>query len=186
MKVRAVALRSHTLLGIICVTLYAAGVTCLAREPAEQVAAIFAQGQAALTKGDLATAETYFRQVLEREPNSVPAQANLGVVYMRRRQWTKALEQFQTAERLAPGNPGLEIDIGLAYFRQEDFTAAIKPFEAVLQNNPSSLQARYLVGLCLFATEKYSQAIESLKSLWSSENNKMTYLYVLALTANKA
>ncbi len=43
-----------------------------------------------------------------------------------------------------------------------------------------------MIGLCYFATEKYSEAAAALKPLWSSQNDKMPYLYVLALSANKA
>ncbi len=186
MKIRFVAIRSRLTVGVIGVMLCAGEVTGLPGQRAEQASAIFAQGQTALTKGELTAAETDFREVLKVEPGSVPARANLGVVYMRRKQWTMALEQFQAAEHLAPGNPGLETDIGLAYFHQENFGAAIEPFQAVLRSDPSSFQARYLVGLCWFATEKYSAAVDALKPLWASENSKLTYLYILALAANKA
>ncbi len=116
----------------------------------------------------------------------MPARANLGVVYMRRKSWPRALEEFRKAERLAPNNPGIEINIGLAYFHQELFAAAIKPFQSVLGRDPSSLQARYLIGLCYFATEQYNEATAALTPLWASENGKMAYLYMLALSADKA
>ena len=155
---------------------------CLAQSAADT----FAGGRAALETGDLGTAEAAFRKVLEGEPNSVPALANLGVVYMRRKNWTQALKELQLAEREAPNNPGLELNIGLVYFHEEDFAAAIQPFESVLKSSPSSVQARYLIGLCYFATEKYRRATSDLKALWASENTKLPYLYVLALSANKA
>ena len=42
------------------------------------------------------------------------AYANLGVVYMRRKQWTKTLETLQQAERLMPQVAGIRLNIGLA------------------------------------------------------------------------
>jgi len=152
----------------------------------ESAPALFMAGQSALAKGDLTAAETAFRQALKLQPDSLPARANLGVVYMRRKDWPRALAEFRTAERLAPDNPGVEINIGLAYFRQGDYTSAIPPFQTVLKANPSSLQSRYLLGLCYFATEQYSDAANTLQPLWPQENEKMPYLYVLALSANKA
>lgn len=155
---------------------------CAAQNPAE----IFAAGQTALVKGDLNTAEADFRRVLTFESHSLPARANLGVVYMRRKNWTRALAEFRIAEQQAPANPGLELNIGLIHFHQGEFAAAVKPFQLVLARQPNSLQARYLIGLCYFATEQYRQATDELKPLWAVENEKLPYLYVLALSANKA
>lgn len=164
----------------------AASAIAFAQQASNSAAAVFSEGQAALATGDLAAAEADFRKVLATEPDSVPAQANLGVVYMRHKNWSQALEEFRKAEHLAPNTPGIEINIGLAYFHQELFAAAINPFQSVLERDPSSLQARYLIGLCYFATEQYGAAATALKPLWASENGKMTYLYMLALSASKA
>ena len=153
---------------------------------AQQAALVFSEGQEALAKGDLETAEKDFRSVLQAEPQSIAARANLGVVYMRRRLWERALAEFRIAERSAPGNPGIAVNIGLAYFHQANYLAAIPEFETVLRQNASSEQARYLLGLCYFGTEAYLKAIDTLQPLWDAESGKMPYLYVLAMTANKA
>jgi len=153
---------------------------------AQNPADIFAAGQAALAKGDLNAAESAFRSVLKIQPDSLPARANLGVVYMRRKNWTRALAEFQVAEKQAPGNAGLELNIGLVHFHRGEFAAAITPFQSVIANHPDSLQARYLLGLCYFATEKYQPATDELKPLWEAENGELPYLYVLALCANKS
>jgi Tfp pilus assembly protein PilF len=60
--------------------------------PTANLAQLFQRGQDALNRGQLDEAEHAFRQVLAADPNSGGAYANLGVVYMRRKQWTKALE----------------------------------------------------------------------------------------------
>src|SRR5690349_18008461 len=55
----------------------------------------FAQGQAALQRGDLTTAESAFRRVASLDPQSGSAYANLGVIAMRRKQWDHALTLLQ-------------------------------------------------------------------------------------------
>src|SRR5580698_5234032 len=50
----------------------------------------FAEGQASLQSGDLATAEAAFRRVLSVDPQSGAAYANLGVIAMRRKEWDHA------------------------------------------------------------------------------------------------
>ncbi len=58
------------------------------KDPAQ----LFQRGQDALAHGRLDEAEHDFRAVLAIDPSVGGAYANLGVVYMRRKQWTKALE----------------------------------------------------------------------------------------------
>lgn len=153
---------------------------------AQDTAEVFAAGQAALAAGNLDTAEADFRRVLQDQPNSLPARANLGVVYMRRKNWTRALQEFQLAERQAPGNPGLDLNIGLVYFHQGEYAKAIEPFRLLVASQPDSVQGHYLIGLSYLATEQYGLAAEELKPLWDRENQKLPYLYALALSASKA
>jgi len=147
---------------------------------------IFEQGQQALGRGDLATAEKAFRRVLEAEPNNVGAHGNLAVVYMRRREWKPALAELRSAERLAPNVPGIRLNIGLVYYRQSDYPRAIAPFESVLRDQPDSTQARYLLGLCYFFTERYAETVKTLEPMWAQESANLNYLYVVAIAAGKA
>src|SRR5580704_19703741 len=70
-------------------------------------AKLLQSGQDALTQGRLEEAERDFRQILQIDPEAGGAYANLGVVYMRRRQWTKALETLERAEHLLPQVAGI-------------------------------------------------------------------------------
>jgi Flp pilus assembly protein TadD len=95
----------------------------IAPDPAQ----LFQQGQDALNGGRLDEAEQVFRRVLALNPQVAGAYANLGVVYMRRKQWTKALEMLRQAEQMMPQVAGIRLNIGLAYFRQNEFLKAIPP-----------------------------------------------------------
>jgi tetratricopeptide (TPR) repeat protein len=149
-------------------------------------AKLFQRGQDALTHGQLDEAEHAFRSVLQLDPKSGGAYANLGVVYMRRKQWNKALESLHQAERLMPQVPGIRLNIGLAYYRQNEFPKAIPPFESVLRDQPDAAQARYLLGLCYFFSERWSDATSTLEPLWPQESAKFPYLYVLSNAAHRA
>jgi tetratricopeptide (TPR) repeat protein len=149
-------------------------------------AQLFQQGEAALQSGDLDQAERFFRGVLAVDPGSVGAYGNLGVVYMRRRQWPAALEALHHAEHLAPTMPGVQLNIGLAYFRQNDFRSAIPAFESVVRSVPTSDQANHLLGLCYFFTDRYADAVSKLEPLWDQSSNQLNYLYVLGIAASKA
>jgi tetratricopeptide (TPR) repeat protein len=110
-------------------------------------AQLFQRGQDALNRGQLDEAERDFRNVLVMDPQAAGAYANLGVVYMRRKQWPKALDMLHKAEHLLPQLAGIRLNIGLAYYRQNEFLKAIPAFESVLRDQPDSQQARHLLGL---------------------------------------
>jgi len=149
-------------------------------------ATLFQRGQDALTHGQLDDAERDFRRVLQLDPRSGAAYANLGVVYMRRKQWNKALESLEKAEHLMPQLAGIRLNIGLAYYRQNEFLKAIPAFESVLHDQPDSLQARYLLGQCYFFADRWVDAVSMLEPLWAQESGQLPYLYVLSNAAHRA
>jgi tetratricopeptide (TPR) repeat protein len=149
-------------------------------------ARVFQHGQDALTNGQLEEAERDFRRVLAIDPKASAAYANLGVVYMRRKQWAKALEELNKAEPLMPQVAGIRLNIGLAYYRQNEFLQAIAPFESVVRDEPDALQPRYLLGLCYFFAERWADAATTLTPLWTQESGQMAYLYVLSNAAHRA
>lgn len=149
-------------------------------------ALLFQHGQDALSRGRLDEAERDFRAVLQVDPQSGGAYANLGVVYMRRKQWDKALEMLEKAERLMPQVAGIRLNIGLAYYRQNEFLKAIPSFESVVHDQPDALQPRYLLGLCYFFAERWADASATLEPLWERESGRLAYLYVLSNAAHRA
>ena len=149
-------------------------------------AKLFQSGQQALTQGRLDEAERDFRLVLQVDPKSGGAYANLGVVFMRRKQWGKALEMLRQAEQLLPQVAGIRLNIGLAYYRQNEFVKATAPFESVLRDQPDAQQPRYLLGLCYFFAERWADAASTLEPLWGQESGQLPYLYVLSNAAHRA
>jgi tetratricopeptide (TPR) repeat protein len=149
-------------------------------------AALFQHGEQALKQNNLAEAERDFRGVLQIDPKAGAAYANLGVVYMRGKQWSKALNALNKAKELMPNVPGIRLNIGLAYYRQNEFLKAIPYFESVVREQPEAVQPRYLLGLCYFFGERWKDAATTLEPLWSQESDKLPYLYVLANAAHRA
>ena len=70
--------------------------------PEQTAGEAYQKGEEELRTGDLAGAERDFRLAALKDPASAGAHANLGVVYMRRKQWEQALYQLHAAEKLAP------------------------------------------------------------------------------------
>ena len=147
---------------------------------------LFQAGQEALNQGRLDEAERDFRQVLAANPQVGGAYANLGVVYMRRKQWAKAQQTLREAERLLPQVAGIRLNIGLSYYRQSEFLKAIPLFESVVRDQPDALQPRHLLGLCYFFVERWADAADTLEPLWAQESGQLSYLYVLSIAAHRA
>jgi tetratricopeptide (TPR) repeat protein len=146
---------------------------------------LFEAGEAALHAGKLDEAEHEFRRVLAINPGVASAYTNLGVIHMRRKQWTQALVMLQKAERLAPDMAGIRLNIGLVYYRQKNFLAAIEPFESVVRQPPGSYQARYLLGFCYFFDSRWADTVATLEPLWEqvAPADQLNYLYVLGRAA---
>jgi tetratricopeptide (TPR) repeat protein len=149
-------------------------------------ALLFQRGQEALNRGELDEAEHDFRQFLTLDPQAGGAYANLGVVYVRRKQWSKALEMLHKAEQILPQEPGIRLNIGLTYYRQNEFLNAIPPFESVVKEQPDALQPRYLLGECYFFAERWADAADTLAPLWAQESTEPLFLYMLSMSAHKA
>lgn len=153
---------------------------------AENAQQLFAEGEAALRRGDLPAAEKKFCAVIAADPEAGSAYTNLGVIAMRRKEWDRALELFQKAQKLEPKMSGTQLNIALVEFRRGNYAAAIAPLSAVLREQPDSEQARYLLGLCQVFTEHYSDAVAALEPLWSSKSSDVMYLYTLDIAAQNA
>jgi tetratricopeptide (TPR) repeat protein len=162
------------------------GAPVAASGAATDPAQLFQKGQDALNHGRLDEAERDFRQVLAANPQVGGTYANLGVVYMRRKQWAKALESLRKAEHLMPQVAGIRLNIGLAYYRQNEFLKAIPVFESVVRDQPDALQSRHLLGLCYFFAERWADAANTLEPLWAQESGQLSYLYVLSIAAHRA
>jgi tetratricopeptide (TPR) repeat protein len=123
--------------------------------------------------------------VLRCDPKSAPANVNLAVVEMRRRQWSQALLHLRRAQSLAPEMTGINLNLGLLYYRQTNYEAAIPELKMAVKKGPT-VQGRYLLGLCYFFTNQFHPATEVLEANWPEQSGDLVYLYVLGIAAEQA
>lgn len=152
----------------------------------DTIALEYQKGERCLASGDLACGEAAFQKILKVAPNDVGARVNLGVIFMRKKNWQKALHELEIGETLAPRVAGIRLNIGLVRYRQGDYAKAIPAFESVLKDAPDSAQARQLLGLCYFFELRYPEAASTLESLWDARNTDLSYLYVLSVASGNA
>ena len=83
--------------------------TVLANWPSDTVA-LFGLGNAQLAKGDNASAETYFRAVLEQDPGSIAARNNLAIALARQSRFADARSEIAAALD-NNADPALEMEL---------------------------------------------------------------------------
>jgi Flp pilus assembly protein TadD len=142
------------------------------------VESTFNSAAAALSRGDLSSAEQGFRRVLKSQPNNIGALGNLGVIYSRTGRTREAIGVYQQAMRHAPNDPGLLLNLGLAHLKEENHAAARPLFERLVTAHPGNTRARELLATTLVYTNDAAKAMPILESLPSSPS--VFYLLGLA------
>ncbi|QDV42567.1 Tetratricopeptide repeat protein [Stieleria neptunia] len=88
-------------------------------------------------RGDLAAAETLFREALEEDVSFGPAHNNLGQVYLARHQLYLAAWEFEYAANLMPSFPEPIVGQGLAYETGEQLERAVEFYEVAYERFPA-------------------------------------------------
>jgi rhomboid protease GluP len=99
------------------------------------------QGQQALQRGDMPTAESFLRQAIARDATAADAQFYLGVVLSQQERPAEAVEAYLAALRLRPDLPEAHWNLALAYVALERYADAITEFETFIALNPASPDA---------------------------------------------
>jgi tetratricopeptide (TPR) repeat protein len=142
---------------------------------------VFQKAAAALTAGDYGAAEKGFAAVLKSQPNHVGALGNLGVVYSRTQRSARAIEIYERALRLSPGDGALRLNLGLVHFKQENYRQAESQFSRVIATQANHRQARELLATCQIHLGKAKLAISTLEFLRKSDPRNPGVLYLLSM-----
>ena len=81
-------------------------------------------------------AERLLQRALDADPYYGPAHNNLGLLYYQRGQWPKALEAFEQARKLLPGNPEPRFNLGLTLERVGQYREALEAYRVALEVSP--------------------------------------------------
>lgn len=162
---------------LICLSVLAFGGTTTPQQ-------IFEQASAALKAGDYAAAESGFQQVLRRDPQSLGALGNLGVVYSHTHRYGRAIEIYRRALRLSPNNNGILLNLGLAYLKQDDYADALPFFRRLHANDPTNAQAFNLLATCLVFGGNPKAALDLLKPASEKDPDPAT-LYLLGVAYSR-
>ena len=103
----------------------------------------FYTGLAALQVGDDVRAEEKLKEATQLAPAEPAAWADLGLLYLRQRQFDRAAENFGRARSLAPDDARMYVLLGQLEVARGDSAEAIKHFRRAAELDPHNLKALY-------------------------------------------
>jgi predicted O-linked N-acetylglucosamine transferase (SPINDLY family) len=109
-------------------------------------------------EGDLRTAATLYRRVLEQRPDQVDALHALGVLSAQTRDYVAAADLIRRATRVSPMIPDYHNDLGLALHALGQRQAAITAYQRAVQLSPS-FAALSNLGVSLLEEQRFAEAI---------------------------
>ena len=151
-----------------------------------QVQALFEKGFEASQNGEFAKAISFFDQVLEIDPNYVPALNNKGSALRILGMYEEAIVYFDKALEIDPNDVKALYNKGLALYYLEKYEEAIVYYDKALEIDSNHVNALSNKGLALYDLGKYEEAIVSYDKVLEIEpdnvkalNNKNKLLEIM-------
>ncbi len=119
----------------------------------------FPQVQTLIEQGRLEEAKAQVQDELRKNPASVDAYIELGVIQSAEGDFTNAVETFQKALQIAPNSTKAHNDLGNAYVNLKKIDLAEKEFRTVLRLDPANRDGNYNLGVLLIAKGSPAEAI---------------------------
>jgi len=104
-------------------------------------------------------AETCFRAVVAKNPNSPTAHNNLGIAMAEKGALNDAIAHYETALELAPNYEFGHYNLGIALLRKGEVDGTIAHLRTVLGTNPNHSKAYYSLATALVQKGETNQAI---------------------------
>ncbi|HEX9779947.1 MAG TPA: tetratricopeptide repeat protein [bacterium] len=105
--------------------------------------------------------EQFFRLATRLSPQSFRAHNELGVLYLRREDYARAIEEFTEAVRLNPGFDQAYDNLGTAYDHAGELKKAVAVHRRALELNPNNPKTYNNLGNAYFKMGAWDQAIEA-------------------------
>jgi len=128
-------------------------------EPARK---LYKEALDSIQSGDQKRAIEQLNEVLKLSPNFVPALNELGVQYMRQRQYDKAEPPLRKAVQLAPEAFTPQLNFGILMNQKKDFVTAATALERAVLKESSSGIAHFQFGKALVYLGVYPRAEKEL------------------------
>ncbi len=116
------------------------------------------QGLAYFYLGDLENANTAFETALTYRSNSGVAKYHLGLIALSRSKYPTAIEKFQSALRVQPGDFLTRSNLAVSYLRNNQLDDATILLKQLVDERPVNQLNRLNYGNCLLAKQQFKKA----------------------------
>jgi tetratricopeptide (TPR) repeat protein len=89
------------------------------------------------------------KEIVQKDPNNLPAWVELGNLYFDSDQPKEAIEAYSKYLSAKPENPDVRTDLGIMYRRLGDLDRALEEFKKAAQTDPKHVNSRYNIGIVL-------------------------------------
>ncbi len=118
-------------------------------------------GLLATQEGDTAAAIPDFQRAIQKNPEHVVAQVNLGNAYRQQKQWEQARKTLQQAVAVQPEDPDANYSLGMVYAQTDDTMQAFHYLQQALKFHPGYPEALNNLGILYLRSGNRDEAVAS-------------------------
>ncbi len=145
-----------------------------------RVQKLYAEAKAAQAQGDVRRAMSNYEEMLRIAPRLAPAYNNLGALYFREREYTKAAAVLEKGLKISPGMPSASALLGISLFEMGEYAKARPRLEAALRANADDTNARMFLAKDLTKLGDHQAAAAELQQLANRDPKNQEVWYLLA------
>lgn len=150
----------------------------------ESAESLKTKGNAALQRGDIAEAESFYRMAISADSSYMPAHYNLGNTLRHQGRYNEALSAYEVAVNLTPDDYEIHVNIGATLNTMARFDEAISVFSRAAALAPGAIEPMINMGIALDRSGRYEEAIKAWSKVLERDptcsvaryNRSLTYL----------
>ena len=144
-----------------------------------RVEKLYTEAKAAEARGDLDGAVAKYESILQIQPRLGAAYNNLGALYLKRHEYSRAAAVLQKGLELDPAMPSASMLLGMSLFEMAQYAEARPRLEAALRANPDDDNAELLLANDLIKLGEFEAAEGHLLRVSKRQPRNQEALYLL-------
>ena len=140
---------------------------------------LYAEAQAAKSRGDLQGAIQKYQAILKLAPHLATAYNNLGLLYFQQGNYRDAVPAFEDGLRYDKNMPSSLVLLGVSYYQMGQFEKARQILEKAVRLKPEDQTAQLYLGHALFDLGQEEAGAAVLQALLHKSPENLAALYAL-------
>lgn len=145
-----------------------------------RVQQLYAEAKAAQANGNINGAISKYEDILRVAPQLSAAYNNLGALYFRQNEFSKAAQVLQEGLKINPSMTTASALLGISRYQMSEYAEARQPLEAALKANPNNTNAAMFLANDLTELGDFKDAASTLQRVAQREPANQQIWYMLA------